>query len=254
MGSRALPRCRGAQLTHRLSPSPNHGERRDGARPRFVVIHYTAMASCAAAEARLRDPAFEVSAHWLIGRDGEVISLVPEERRAWHAGAGEWRGCRDINSASIGIELDNDGRSAFPGAQIAALEAVLRGIRTRWQIGADGVIGHADMAYLRKSDPGPLFPWGRLHKAGLAVAPPPVIPARGRPLSLAEVIGRLCRFGYRRPEGADESRAMLIAVKDRFLPFWRDAPLLPERGADEPHLVELSGLALALGGAPRPGD
>ena len=94
-------------------PSPNFGERRDGARPDMVVIHYTAMADCRAAEARLCDPAAEVSAHWLIGKDGTTLPLVEESHRAWHAGAGQWGTVTDVNSRSIGIELDNTGAEPF---------------------------------------------------------------------------------------------------------------------------------------------
>ena len=113
-------------------PSPNHGERRGGARPDLVVIHYTAMASAAAARDRLCDPAAEVSAHWLIDAAGRAEALVPEDRRAWHAGAGAWGGVTDVNSRSIGIELANPGNDPFPEPQMAALERLLAGIRDRW--------------------------------------------------------------------------------------------------------------------------
>ena len=85
-------------------------------RPSLIVLHYTAMGSAEAALDRLCDPAAEVSCHWLIGEEGRVFALVPEELRAWHAGAGAWGGAGDVNSRSIGIELQNDGRSPFPGA------------------------------------------------------------------------------------------------------------------------------------------
>lgn len=98
-------------------PSPNFGERRDGLLPELIVLHYTGMASCAAARARLCDPEAEVSAHWLISERGEVEALVPEALRAWHAGAGSWRGQGDINSRSIGIELANTGFHPFPEPQ-----------------------------------------------------------------------------------------------------------------------------------------
>lgn len=115
-------------------PSPNHGERRGGATPNLVVIHYTAMASCAESRARLCDPLAEVSAHWLIDLDGRTEQLVDEARRAWHAGAGAWGGVTDVNSHSIGIELQNAGNHPFPAPQIAALETLLAAILTRWSI------------------------------------------------------------------------------------------------------------------------
>ena len=116
-----------------MSPSPNHGDRR-GQRPELVVIHYTGMADGASARARLCDPGAEVSAHWLIHEDGRSEALVPEDRRAWHAGAGSWQGRDDVNSRSIGIELVNPGDCPFPEPQMAALEALLGQIMARWDI------------------------------------------------------------------------------------------------------------------------
>lgn len=149
-------------------PSPNHGDRR-GQRPELVVLHYTGMADTAEARARLCDPGAQVSAHWLIHEDGRAEALVPEDRRAWHAGAGSWRGRDDVNSRSIGIEIANPGDRPFPWPQMDALVLVLRQVTARWGIGPDGVIGHSDMAPGRKIDPGPRFDWQRLARDGLAL-------------------------------------------------------------------------------------
>ncbi|MFY2825801.1 N-acetylmuramoyl-L-alanine amidase [Ruegeria sp. MALMAid1280] len=149
-------------------PSPNFGERRDGLNPSLVVIHYTAMDSAQAALDRLCNPDHEVSAHYLIGGDGTLWQMVREEHRAWHAGAGEWNGQSDINSRSIGIELDNTGSHPFSEPQIVVLESLLRQIQKRWSISPDHVIGHSDMAPGRKCDPGPRFPWQRLEHVNLA--------------------------------------------------------------------------------------
>jgi N-acetylmuramoyl-L-alanine amidase len=157
-------------VTH---PSPNFGERRGGARPDLVVIHYTAMPSLAEARARLCDPAHEVSAHWLIAENGTTEQLVDEHHRAWHAGAGAWGGVTDVNSRSIGIELANTGAQPFPEPQMTALESLLRGIMARWSIPPERIIGHSDMAPARKSDPGPRFDWRRLARHGLSVWPAP---------------------------------------------------------------------------------
>ena len=151
--------------------SPNHSERRGAQVPDMVVIHYTAMTDAASARARLCDPAAEVSAHWLIDECGRTEALVPEDRRAWHAGAGSWQGRDDVNSRSIGIELANPGDRPFPAPQIAALEELLAGIMARWPVSPARVIGHSDMAPDRKSDPGPRFDWARLARRGLALAP-----------------------------------------------------------------------------------
>jgi len=151
-------------------PSPNFGPRRNGLRPRLVVLHYTAMGSVDAAYARLCDPKAEVSAHHLISQTGQVTQLVAEDMRAWHAGAGAWQGKDDINSRSIGIELDNTGTSPFTAPLMDALERLLAEIMQRWSIPASGVIGHSDMAPGRKCDPGPRFDWLRLERQGLARA------------------------------------------------------------------------------------
>ena len=154
--------------TPQQCPSPNCGARRDGLLPSLIVIHYTAMNSAEAAIERLCDPEAEVSAHYLIDGQGGVTQMVEEAARAWHAGAGEWRGEDDINSRSIGIELDNRGVHPFAAKQMDTLEDLLRGIMGRWNIPPSGVIGHSDMAPGRKTDPGPFFDWARLQRQGLA--------------------------------------------------------------------------------------
>lgn len=129
------------------------------------------MADAAGACDWLCNPEAEVSAHYLISRGGTVTRLVSEDKRAWHAGAGRWGSIADVNSHSIGIELDNDGVSPFAEPLMASLEALLPQIMSCWQISAKGVIGHSDMAPGRKIDPGPRFDWRRLARQGLAVWP-----------------------------------------------------------------------------------
>jgi N-acetylmuramoyl-L-alanine amidase len=149
-------------------PSPNQGVRRDGLSPSLIVLHYTAMTNAAAAIARLCDPATEVSAHYLISNAGQITRMVPEGQRAWHAGQGAWAGQDDINSRSIGIELDNTGAHPFSDPQMKALETLLHSIMARWDIPPENVIGHSDIAPGRKIDPGPHFDWARLTRLGLA--------------------------------------------------------------------------------------
>src|SRR5579872_36543 len=140
-------------------PSPNHDARTSGVD--MLILHYTGMVDQPAALARLTDPTAKVSAHYLIGEDGTVIRLVPEERRAWHAGVSHWRGRSDINSASIGIELVNPGHEFgyrdFPAAQMAALAELAKDIVARHKIPARHVLGHSDVAVGRKQDPGERF-------------------------------------------------------------------------------------------------
>lgn len=188
--------------------SPNQGPRRDGLRPELVVLHYTEMASAKAALERLCDPAAQVSSHYLIGRDGTVWQLVGEAQRAWHAGAGQWQGLEDVNSRSIGIELDNDGDSPFAAPLMRALEGLVPGILHRWGIPPAGVIAHSDMAPGRKVDPGPRFDWRRLALQGLAVWPD----APGDPD--APLDSSLDRIGY--PPVSPELR--LTAFRLRFRP------------------------------------
>lgn len=135
------------------------------------------MRDTAAACRTLCNPDNEVSSHYLIAPDGQVMSLVAEDMRAWHAGAGRWGDITDVNSASIGIELSNDGYSPFAALLMDALCELVAGIMTRWQIPAHGVIGHSDFAPGRKIDPGIRFDWQRLARLGLAVWPTPVDPA-----------------------------------------------------------------------------
>jgi len=159
------------------APSPNFDTRKSP--PDMVVLHYTGMTSGEAALARLRDPEAKVSAHYLIEQDGRVFRLVAEERRAWHAGVSFWRGERDINARSIGVELVNPGHEwgyvPFPAPQVDALIGLLDAIRGRWSIADSDIVGHSDVAPDRKTDPGELFPWRRLADAGhgLWVDPPP---------------------------------------------------------------------------------
>lgn len=148
--------------------SPNCGTRRNGLIPRYVVLHYTAMPTAEAAIERLCDPAADVSAHYVICKSGRVTQLVGEGLRAWHAGAGEWQGLTDLNSRSIGIELDNDGQGPFTEPLMQSLEALLARLLAAWDIPPENVIGHSDMAPGRKCDPGPWFDWPRLEAQRLA--------------------------------------------------------------------------------------
>jgi len=204
----------------RPHPSPNHSARRDGLRPELVVLHFTAMQDSAAALARLSSPAHEVSAHYLIDRDGTLFQLVEEQRRAWHAGAGSWGGAGDVNSRSIGIELDNDGRSPFAAPQIDRLEQLLGTLLRRWQIPPKGVIGHSDLAPTRKADPGRRFDWRRLALQGLSVWP---APAADLPADPAAFLAAAARFGYPTEHGL---APILTAFRLRFRP-WASGPLAP---------------------------
>ncbi|MBK8210058.1 MAG: N-acetylmuramoyl-L-alanine amidase [Rhodospirillales bacterium] len=155
--------------------SPNFDQRPPGTEIDMLVLHYTCMRSAAEALARLTDPEAKVSAHYLVEEDGTVVRLVDEEMRAWHAGVAFWRGATDINARSIGIELVNPGHEfgyrEFPREQMAGLVDLALGILSRWPIPPRNVVGHADVAPRRKLDPGELFDWHRLARAGIGLWP-----------------------------------------------------------------------------------
>lgn len=186
------------------APSPNFDARVRP--PDMIVLHYTGMPSGEAALARLRDPAAGVSAHYLVEEDGRIFALVPEARRAWHAGVSSWGGETDVNGQSIGVEIVNPGHEFgyrdFPKIQIAAVIDLLTDIRGRWTVPDARILGHSDVAPARKTDPGERFPWAALAAAGHGLwAEPP--PAPGPPLQAGdEGVGvsllqsALASFGY----------------------------------------------------------
>lgn len=141
--------------------------------PQAIVLHHTHMDSAQAALRTLqtRNPQGRVSAHYLIGRDGTLYQLVSEDHRAWHAGASRWGGWRDLNSASIGIELDNNGREPFPAPLVDTLIVLLEDITRRHGIGPHAVLAHGDIAPSRKQDPSASFPWKQLADAGFGLWP-----------------------------------------------------------------------------------
>lgn len=155
-------------------PSPNFDERKLPIS--ILVLHYTGMADGAAAIARLTDAEAKVSSHYLVAEDGQVLRLVDESKRAWHAGASHWRGIDDVNSASIGIEIVNPGHEfgyrPFTDAQYEALLPLMHDIVGRYGITRGNIVGHSDIAPTRKQDPGELFDWERLAKVRLALPRP----------------------------------------------------------------------------------
>lgn len=197
------------------TPSPNFDAR---ALPvSMVVLHYTGMIDGASAIARLADPEAKVSAHYVVAEDGQVVRMVDEAHRAWHAGRSWWRGTSDINSASIGIETVNPGHEfgyrPVPEAQIDAVIELLAGIMERHSITRGNVVGHSDVAPARKEDPGELFPWYRLARLRLAL-PRPTKNLMDPHWSDAGFLLALERFGYDVADGV----AAVRAFQRRFRP------------------------------------
>ncbi|WP_428429299.1 N-acetylmuramoyl-L-alanine amidase [Pararhizobium sp.] len=168
----------------RVVPSPNHGERAGGLKPDMIILHYTGMATAAAALDWLCREESQVSSHYFVHGDGRVDQLVAEDRRAWHAGKSNWKGETDINSRSIGIEIANAGHPGglpdFPSVQIDAVVELCRNCGERWSITPERVLAHSDIAPIRKVDPGEKFPWERLHSGGVGHWVPPAPIGGGR--------------------------------------------------------------------------
>jgi len=208
-------------------PSPNQEPRARGTRVDILLLHYTGMRTGAEAIDRLCDPAAKVSAHYVIEEDGTIWRLVDEARRAWHAGVASWQGTTAVNDASIGIELVNPGHEwgyrPFPEAQMRALEDLAHGILARHPIPGDRVVGHSDVAPLRKQDPGELFDWRRLSRAGIGLWPAtPSTPPR----SLAEAPAALAEIGYAVGlAGSRETHAAIIAFQRHYRPSTCDGAL-----------------------------
>jgi N-acetylmuramoyl-L-alanine amidase len=210
----------GLSITDALSP--NFNERRLPVS--MIVLHYTGMASAQAAIDRMRDPAAEVSAHYLVDEDGTVLRLVAEDKRAWHAGKSHWRGITDVNSASVGIEIVNPGHELgyrnFTDAQMSSLIPLVADIKERHAITRGNVVGHSDIAPARKQDPGELFNWHALARLRLALPRPtknlidPGWPDAGFMLALE-------RFGY----DIEDRVAAVTAFQRRFRPEMIDGEI-----------------------------
>jgi N-acetylmuramoyl-L-alanine amidase len=212
-------------LVTTLAASPNVGPRQGGARPDILLLHYTGMETMAKAVDWLTRAGSGVSCHYAVDEAGSIVQMVPEALRAWHAGEACWAGETDINSASVGIEIHNPGHELgypdFPEAQLAAVQALCLDIIARRRIRPERVLGHSDVAPMRKKDPGEKFPWGRLARAGVGhwVQPVPVKAAApgldagvAGPL-VAEVQRLLGRYGYGiEATGVADARTELVVT------------------------------------------
>ncbi|HEY8380717.1 MAG TPA: N-acetylmuramoyl-L-alanine amidase [Microvirga sp.] len=212
----------------KVFPSPNHGERKDGRRPDILVLHYTGMPDEGEALQWLANPVSQVSAHYFVFEDGRVLQMVPEARRAWHAGVSSWDGEGDINSSSIGIEIANPGHPGglppFGEAQIEAVIALCRDIADRWRIQPNRILAHSDVAPGRKLDPGELFPWERLHRAGVGhwVKPAAIRDGRffsrgdqGMPVEALQAMLAMYGYGLKITGTFDEDTEKVVAAFQR---------------------------------------
>ena len=226
------------ELVDDIHPSPNVNERQNGARPAMLVLHYTGLPSVTRSIEVLADPECQVSCHYVIDETGRITQMVPERLRAWHAGLSCWHGETDLNSISIGIEIQNPGHSDgypdFPEVQMRAVIALAKDIITRHAIRADHVLAHSDVAPLRKDDPGEKFAWPELAAAGIGHwvapepvdgAPPPTPPAKA---DVAEAQKLFRDYGYDCPQNGtvdDVTAKVITAFQRHFRPARVDGRL-----------------------------
>jgi N-acetylmuramoyl-L-alanine amidase len=209
---------KGSALVNRVQPSPNIEPRFDGKTPRYLILHYTGMASGNAAVEWLCNPASKVSCHYLVDEDGTIVQMVAEDMRAWHAGVGSWHGEIDINSSSIGIEIQNEGHAAgspaFPAVQMNRVAELSRDIMQRHQILPQNVLAHSDIAPGRKIDPGEQFDWDWLAGQGVGV----VVNAarRDAEMDVASLQKALADFGYGIEISANNETRILKAFQRHF--------------------------------------
>ena len=210
---------------HKLSP--NFGLRASGVLLDMIVLHYTDMLNAEEALAKLCNPVSEVSAHFLVTKEGALYQLVDPKYRAWHAGASYWAGEKDINSRSIGIELDNPGHTfgpePFSVSQINTLLGLLTELTETHGIPAHRIVGHSDVAPLRKQDPGELFPWHDLAKKGFGLWPRGELPSSylSPALSFLETQQAFCDIGYACPLTGiwdDDSQKVCLDFQQHFTP------------------------------------
>jgi N-acetylmuramoyl-L-alanine amidase len=138
-------------------------------KPNYVIIHHTAQHSTEQTLKTFTLTKTQVSAHYVIGRDGQTFHMLNDYLRAWHGGVARWGNVTDINSVSIGIELDNDGTEPFQEAQLSSLLKVLGSLKKTYNIPTANFIGHGDIAPVRKNDPSALFPWQKLAARGFGL-------------------------------------------------------------------------------------
>ena len=217
-----------SSVVERVVPSPNFDERTSLAHPDIILLHYTGMQHAHEAMQRLCDPVARVSSHYFVHENGSIVQLVPEQKRAWHAGVSSWGGETDINSRSIGIEIANPGHEFgypdFPSRQIAAVTILCRAILTRHVIRPENILAHSDVAPSRKQDPGEKFPWRLLAHSGIGlwveprpIAGPQVSAPGDSDENVASLQKALNEYGY----GIEQTGRYDHATKDVVTAFQR---------------------------------
>jgi len=217
-----------SSVVERIEPSPNFDERAGLGRPDMILLHYTGMRFSHEAIHRLCDPKARVSSHYVVLEQGSIVQLVPEGKRAWHAGVSSWGGETDINSRSVGIEICNPGHEFgyvdFPTRQIAAVITLCRSILTRHIVRPENIVAHSDVAPSRKQDPGEKFPWKLLAQSGVGLWIEPAVKPGQEPLQVGEVGQRvtdlqrsLGSYGY----GVEVTGRYDVATQEVVIAFQR---------------------------------
>jgi N-acetylmuramoyl-L-alanine amidase len=230
--------------------SPNHGLRPVPARIDMLVLHYTGMTTAAAALQRLCNPSARVSAHYVVEENGVIWRLVPENRRAFHAGVSCWQRESDLNAVSLGIEIVNPGHEwgyrSFPEAQMASVEHLCRDLIARHSIPPHRVVGHSDIAPERKSDPGELFDWASLARVGIGIWPPAKPARRGIAINPVDALEDLSSIGY--CANAESLTPAVVAFQRRFRQECCDGRLDDETAARLSEVREAFALSRAAAG------
>jgi N-acetylmuramoyl-L-alanine amidase len=231
-------------------PSPNQDDRPADTPIDMLILHYTGMPTAQAAIDRLRDPRSGMSAHYVVDEDGSVLRLVPEARRAFHAGVSYWRGHTALNGRSIGVEIVNPGHAwgyrDFPVLQLAVVCDLCLDILSRHDIPARNVVAHSDVAPDRKQDPGERFGWRSLAENGVGMWPATIAAPSGPGLVASTVLhvrAALREIGYQVVAEGDLDGALATVLR-AFQRHWRPEAITGE--ADAGTLVRLDGVRQLL--------
>ena len=195
---------------------------------RFLIIHYTGMQSARVSMDRLKNPNSKVSCHYFINRNGNIYKMVDDNKIAWHAGKSKWKNIRNLNKSSIGIEIQNKGHfidyQNFPKKQISSLIVLIKSLLKKYKIKKCNVLGHSDIAPLRKKDPGEKFPWDFLSLKGVSIWYPKFKLKKKEIKSKAKrriFFKNVHKIGYRffnLSQKSNRDRKIIMAFQRRFLP------------------------------------
>tara|TARA_B100000242_G_C43001404_1_gene465242 strand:+ start:486 stop:1193 length:708 start_codon:yes stop_codon:yes gene_type:complete len=195
---------------------------------RFLIIHYTGMQSARVSMDRLKNPNSKVSCHYFINRNGNIYKMVDDNKIAWHAGKSKWKNIRNLNKSSIGIEIQNKGHfidyQNFPKKQISSLIVLIKSLLKKYKIKKCNVLGHSDIAPLRKKDPGEKFPWNFLSLKGVSIWYPKFKLKKKEVKSKAKrrmFFKNVHKIGYRffnLSQKSNRDRKIIMAFQRRFLP------------------------------------